>query len=84
MPNKNDGKRWSTRDKRDLADALGRGDTTEQAANFLLRSGTVGEVARIAAELGLLGDGGTYSIVLFREGGEDAGCEMETRPREPA
>jgi hypothetical protein len=78
MPrDKNDGKKWSTRDKRDLADAVSRDDTTEEAAKFLLRSGTVGEVARMAAESGLLTGGGAYSIVLFREGGEGAGHEME-------
>jgi len=72
---RNAGKRWSARDKRDLADALARGDSVEEAASFLLRS--VGEVAGMAAELGLLLDKGKYSIVLFHEGGEDAGIEME-------
>lgn len=76
---RNAGKRWSTRDKRDLADAIGRGDSIEEAATFLLRS--VGEVARMAAELGLLGDGGTYSIILFRQGGESGGQERELGQR---
>jgi hypothetical protein len=44
---RNDGKRWSTRDKLDLAAALCRGDTIEEAAKYLLRSGTVGEVGRM-------------------------------------
>ena len=73
---KNDGKPWSTRDKRDLRDALSRGDTIEEAAKFLLRSGTVGDVARMAAQLGLGYQSGRYSIELFREGGEGAGREM--------
>ena len=72
---RNAGKRWSARDKRDLPDALARGDSIEEAASFLLRS--VGEVAGMAAELGLLIDKGKYSIVLFHESGEDAGIEME-------
>ncbi|MGC2527607.1 MAG: hypothetical protein WA639_07655 [Candidatus Acidiferrum sp.] len=63
-----------TREIGDLADALARGGSIEEAAKFLLRS--IGEVARMAAELGLLAQKGTYSIVLFREG-EDAGQEME-------
>lgn len=58
--NKNDGKRWSTRDKQDLAAALARGESIVEAANFLLRP--VGEVARMAAELGLLADGSKYSL----------------------
>lgn len=64
------------RDKRDLADALSRGDTIEEAARYLLRSGTVGDVARIAGELELDYNNGRYSIELFREGGEGAGREM--------
>ena len=82
MSNKNDGKKWSTRDRRDLAEALSRGDGIENAAKFLLRSGTIGDVARMAAELGLLLDGGKYSIVLFREGGEEAGHEKELGQRQ--
>jgi hypothetical protein len=42
----NDGKEWSA-----LDDALAAGDSIEQAAMFLCRAGTLGEVARKAAEL---------------------------------
>ena len=59
-PDKNDGKKWSTRDKRDLAETLARSDSIEEAAKFLLRR--VGEVVRTAAELGLLADGCKYSL----------------------
>jgi hypothetical protein len=34
---RNAGKRWSTLDKRDLTDALARGDSLTDAASFLLR-----------------------------------------------
>ncbi len=50
----NDGKNWSALDERDLADVLKDGGSIEEAATFLCRAGTVGEVARKAAELGLL------------------------------
>lgn len=73
---RNAGKRWSTRDKRDLTDALSRGENIEEAASYLLRP--VGEVARMAAELGsLTALPARYTIVLFKEGGEGAGVDME-------
>jgi hypothetical protein len=49
-----DGKEWSAHDERDLADVLKAGGSIEEAATFLCRAGTPGEVARKAAELGLL------------------------------
>lgn len=57
---KKDGKKWSTRDRRDLADVLARGESIEETAKFLLRP--VGEEVRTAAELRLLADGGKYSL----------------------
>jgi hypothetical protein len=54
VQDKNDGKEWSTLDECDLADVLKRGGSIEEAAAFLCRAGTVSEVARKAAELGLL------------------------------
>ena len=75
-PDKNDGKKWSTRDKSDLAAALALGDSTEEAATLLLRSGTVGDVASMAVQLGPDYQRGRNSIKLFREGGEGAGRQM--------
>jgi hypothetical protein len=49
----NDGKHWSERDVRDLMASLRCGDTIEEAAQHLSRSGTVDEVRRKAEELGL-------------------------------
>jgi hypothetical protein len=71
----NDGKKWSTLDKRDLADVLKGGGDIEEAATFLCRAGTVGEVAHTAAELGLLTDADAkYSVELFSDLG---GLERE-------
>ena len=49
----NDGKHWSERDVRDLMASLRCGDTIEEAAQHLCRTGTVDEVRRKAEELGL-------------------------------
>ncbi len=66
----NDGKNWSTIDKQDLADLLDAGGSIEEAAKFLCRAGTPGEVARKAVELGLLTrTEQKYSIELFTAGG---------------
>jgi hypothetical protein len=71
----NDGKKWSTLDKRDLAEVLKGGGDIEEAATFLCRAGTVGEVAHTAAELGLLTDADAkYSVELFSDLG---GLERE-------
>jgi hypothetical protein len=48
-----DGEPWTEMDIRDLAAALQSGDTIEDAAHHLCRSGTVDEVRRKAEELGL-------------------------------
>jgi len=48
-----DGFPWTEMDIEDLTAALKHGDTIEDAANHLCRSGTVGEVRRKAEELGL-------------------------------
>jgi hypothetical protein len=76
VPDKNDCKKWSTRDKRRSCRRAQPRHTIEEAAKFLLRSGTVGDVARVAAELKVDYQHGRYSIELFREGGEGAGREM--------
>jgi hypothetical protein len=49
----NDGKHWSEMDVRNLMASLRCGDTIEEAAEHLCRSGTVDEVRRKADELGL-------------------------------
>jgi hypothetical protein len=49
----NDGKYWSEMDVRNLMASLRCGDTIEEAAERLCRSGTVDEVRRKAEELGL-------------------------------
>jgi hypothetical protein len=51
MRDRNDGKPWSEEDETDLIACLRDGESTEQAAAFLCRSGTVEEVARKAQEL---------------------------------
>jgi hypothetical protein len=49
----NDGKHWSEKDVRNLMASLRCGDTIEEAAERLCRSGTVDDVRRKAEELGL-------------------------------
>jgi hypothetical protein len=49
----NDGQVWSEMDVRDLTASVLCGDTIEEAAEFLCRSGTIDEVRRKAEELGL-------------------------------
>ncbi len=49
----NDGKHWSENDVRNLMASLRCGDTIEEAAERLCRSGTIDEVRRKAEELGL-------------------------------
>jgi hypothetical protein len=49
-----DGEPWTEMDVEDLTAALQSGDTIEEAAQFLCRSGTVDEVRRKVEELGLL------------------------------
>jgi hypothetical protein len=49
----NDGKHWSEKDLRNLMASLRCGDTIEEAAQHLCRSGTIDEVRRKADELGL-------------------------------
>ena len=48
-----DGEPWTEMDIDDLIAALRHGDTIEDAARFLYRSGTVDQVRRKAEELGL-------------------------------
>jgi len=48
-----DSEPWTEMDIAHLRTALGSGDTIEEAARFLCRSGTVDEVRRKAEELGL-------------------------------
>jgi hypothetical protein len=50
----NDGKPWSEMDLFDLRNSLAYGDSIEEVAGFLCRSGTVEEVKRKAEELGLM------------------------------
>ena len=56
MIDRNDGKEWSQLDVANLEDALERGESIDEAAAFLGRSGTVGDVARKAKaiDLGLI------------------------------
>ena len=49
----NDGKHWSEMDVRSLMTSLRCGDTIEEAAERLCRSGTVDQVRPKAEELGL-------------------------------
>jgi hypothetical protein len=49
----NDGKEWSEMDIEDLKNSVSRGHTPEWVAEFLCRSGTIGDVRRKAEELGL-------------------------------
>ena len=49
----NDGEPWTEMDVRDLTASVLCGDTIEEAAEFLCRSGTIDEVRRKAEELGL-------------------------------
>jgi hypothetical protein len=48
-----DGEPWTEMDLRDLEACLRWGDTIEEAAQHLCRSGTVDDVRRKAEELGL-------------------------------
>ena len=48
-----DGAPWSEMALQDLRDALAHGDTIEEAAVLLCRSGTIDDVRRKADELGL-------------------------------
>jgi hypothetical protein len=50
----NDGNPWSEMDLFDLRNGLAHGESIEEVAGFLCRSGTVEEVKRKAEELGLL------------------------------
>jgi hypothetical protein len=49
----NDGKPWSEMDLWDLKNSLAQGESIQEVAGFLCRSGTVDEVRRKAKELGL-------------------------------
>jgi len=49
----NDGEPWTDTDIEDLIEALKSGDTIEDAAEFLCRSGTIDEVRHKAEELGV-------------------------------
>jgi hypothetical protein len=51
----NDGKPWSEMDLLDLRNSLAYGESIEEVAAFLCRSGAVEEVRRKVEELGLLG-----------------------------
>jgi len=53
MKDANDGRPWTETDVRGLMAALRVGDTIEEAAEHLCRSGTVDQVRRKAEELGL-------------------------------
>jgi hypothetical protein len=53
MKNGNDGKPWTEMDVRALMAALRVGETIEEAADHLCRSGSVNDVRRKAEELGL-------------------------------
>jgi hypothetical protein len=53
MKNGNDGKPWTELDVRALMAALRVGETIEEAADHLCRSGSVNDVRRKAEELGL-------------------------------
>jgi hypothetical protein len=49
-----DGDPWTEMDVRDLTAAIKSGDTIQEAASHLCRSGTVDDVRRKAEELGLI------------------------------
>jgi hypothetical protein len=49
----NDGKAWDAGEIADLENSLAYGNTIEEAAVFLCRSGTIDDVRRKADELGL-------------------------------
>jgi hypothetical protein len=53
MKNGNDGKPWTEMDVRVLMAALRVGETIEEAADHLCRSGSINDVRRKAEELGL-------------------------------
>ena len=53
LPDIYDGTPWSADDIVDLRAAIEHGNTPEEAAGHLCRSGTVDDVKRKAAELGL-------------------------------
>jgi hypothetical protein len=53
----NDGEPWTEMCLRDLTLSLKAGNTIEEAASFLCRSGTVDDVRRKADELGLIPKG---------------------------
>ena len=53
LPDIYDGTPWSADDLADLRAAIGTGSTPKEAARHLCRAGTVDEVKRKAAELGL-------------------------------
>ena len=53
LPDVNDGAPWSKTDIEDLKGAVAYGRTLEEAATFLCRSGSLGDVATKAQELGL-------------------------------
>jgi hypothetical protein len=53
MKDVNDGKPWTEMDVRGLMSALRVGETIEEAAQHLCRSGTIDDVRRKAEELGL-------------------------------
>jgi hypothetical protein len=53
MRDGNDGKPWSEVDEADLISTIERGDSIEEAAIFLCRSGTTADVAAKAMALGL-------------------------------
>jgi hypothetical protein len=53
MKNGNDGKPWTELDVRALMAALRVGETIEEAADQLCRSGSVNDVRQKAEELGL-------------------------------
>jgi hypothetical protein len=48
-----DGEPWAEMDLWDLKNSLAHGDSIEEVAEFLCRSGTLDEVRRKAEELGL-------------------------------
>jgi hypothetical protein len=74
----NAGKRWSSRDKADLAAELARGAGLAAAAAYLKRP--IGEVAAQAAALGLLAAaGGKYTIELFDDRGANEVLVREDR-----
>ena len=57
-----DGAAWTEMDIDDLKAAIEHGDSPEEAAEFLCRSGSIDEVARKARELGLKPKGRRPSV----------------------